>query len=329
MSKFAILLTSKFAQQKYSGANLRLDLIEQLLRESGYEVIICDLMELREIRNSGRNFEIGVAVSFVNIRSIPHLKKVSKIVWLDSVDSIFHTRLLGLGRSRIIALIKGLLEIIFAFYIGRKVNYVTYISEKDRRWDRHIFKNASKYVIPNKQITLKRMESEHPREIFFVGDLAYNANRRALKRFLKIACAVGAKTKANFIVVTGSTKSKNVNITLSNGGEIKFMDSLPIERIYHSKSIHLVPIWNSVGIKNKVFEPSSLGLPVFAGIGAFNGLRIFPHMISASNSSELTKHLVNYLSVDDPFQPNMFNVIEKNEVAELMISLGNSLDKMK
>ena len=328
MSKFAILLTSKFAQQKYSGANLRLDLIEQLLRESGYEVLICNFTELKKITKSDRKFDISVVVSFVNIRSILHLKKVSKIVWLDSIDSIFHTRLLGLGRSRIIALVKGLLEIILAFYIGHKIDYVTYISEKDRRWDRYIFKQARKYVIPNKQITLKFMASEYPREIFFVGDLTYNANRKALKRFIKIAFAVGAKTKANFIVVTGLKKSKYLNVILPNGGEIKFMDSLPIERIYHSKSIHLIPIWNSVGIKNKVFEPSSLGLPVFAGIGAFNGLRIFPHMISGSNSSELTKHLVSYLRFDEPLQPNLYNVIEKNETTDLVISLMQSVDKL-
>jgi hypothetical protein len=327
MSKSAILVTTTFARQKYSGANLRLELIDQFLQNSGYEVLKCSYSDLKEFCTLDKKYEIGVIVSFVNIRAIKNLSKVSKLVWFDSIDSILHTRILGLGRNQIISYLKGFLETFIALKFGNKVNCVTYISENDKMWDRFLFKKAKKFVIPNRQNYPEIEDSNYPEEVFFVGDLNYNANRKALKKFLKIAHDIDSKLKTKFVVVTGSTKSKHLDMTLPFGGEVVFLHSVPIQRIYHAKSIHVVPIWNSVGIKNKVVEPASQGLPVIAGSGSFNGLNMLPNMVSVADSTELKNNLLALLRDPKPIKLGLHEVVDKNETDSLNAWLRNLLNK--
>jgi hypothetical protein len=319
--KKALLVVSTFSAQRYSGANARLVTITKILENSGYQITQVTNQDLRKIKSEPSYYDLGVVVSFANLHSIRRIKKFCKFIWLDSTDSIFHTRLLGLGRTKLTSYMKGLVEIASALIWRKNISLVTYISDLERAWDKPLFSTSKSFIIPNLANKLES-PSKHPREIFFVGDTNYNANRKAIKYILRNVNQIKSKNNLDIFIVTGAQSLRKEAPILHNEVKLHYVHALPMKRMYHQNAIHIVPIWNRVGIKNKVSEPASLGVAVLGANSAFNGLRIFPHMVTIKKRSDFFKSLNNILSQDSKNSLQSFDVILKDETIELISHLG-------
>jgi hypothetical protein len=322
--KRALILTSEFALQKNSGANARLETIHTILKKSGYQPKYIAAKHLKKLKHLEEFYDLGVIVSFANIRNTNALNKVCKYLWLDSVDSVLHTRLLGLGSNRMKSFTKGFFDLKSVIMSESKFVFVTYITELDRHWDRYFFKESEKKIIPNRTVILPEREvQKKPEEFYFVGDLNYNANRKALKFLLRNLANLPTEFCRDLHVVCGTRKISISKLELKNGINVFFEKNLKIEDMYHENAIHLSPIWNSVGMKNKVLEPASLGLRVIGGSPSFNGLKIATNMTTVDKKADFIPLLINMMLVNSPRVAHQFSIIEADESSETIEFLKN------
>jgi hypothetical protein len=257
-------------------------------------------------------------VSFAQIKNYFKLKKVTSNIWLDSTDSLIGTRLLGLGRYRIFSHLNGLIEMTLALVLARNFLCVTYISRRDKSLDRSLFRKVPKYVFPNNR--LERIKSDNPSSevtIYFVGDISYNANRKAIKFIEKQMSKTSLKNK-NGVTVVSNKRNNNRKKTFRNGNSITYRQNLSIPELYGANTIHIVPIWNAVGIKNKIVEPASLGLRVVAGAPSFNGLIFCEHMTPVIQKSDFFPTLNEILGQDFQARDSGPSIIETDQSFELV-----------
>jgi hypothetical protein len=312
-----VVLTSSHAIHSNSGANLRLSAVIRILVMSGFEVEILTAKKLRA-SNSSKRYDLGVLVSFAQIKNYFNLKKVTSNLWLDSTDSLIGTRILGLGRFRVSSYLNGIIEILLALLLGRNFFCVTYISKRDKNLDRFLFRKSPKFVFPNNR--LERIKSDNPSSevtIFFVGDISYNANRKAIKFIEKQMIKIPLKNK-NGVTIVSNKRNNNRKISFRNGNTITYRQNLSTAELYGENTIHIVPIWNAVGIKNKIEQPASLGRRVVAGAPSFNGLIFHEHMTPVIQKSDFFPTLNKILCQDFRAYDLSPSVIETDQSFELV-----------
>jgi hypothetical protein len=329
MKEKAIVVVTKHSLLENSGANLRLQAVLTLLERTSFQIEVVERQDFLRMDIEKEVFGVGVAVSFTNLFAVHKLSKCSKFIWLDSVDSIVHTRLLGLGRYRVSAYLKGVKEIILAILLSSKINLVTYISERDRNWDRLLFKKVLKLVFPNNRLIFQDDLEVLAQEILFIGDTNYNSNRKAISKICQIAKKLDKVRATRFTIVTGTNTSSRRTKHFRNGSILEFTNSKTLEQIYHQNAIHLIPIWNSVGIKNKVVEPASIGIPVIAGNDSFNGLNMYGHMHSVRNTNEMVETLHKVLNGSGPTHKKNFDLIQIDESILILDQLTLRKNKLK
>ena len=181
--KNSLIVTSRRALKPNNGLNLRLNTIREILLRAGYTVEIVSAQQIKNNLNL-ESYEVCVLHSSTQLMNYFRISKLSSNFWFDCTDSIFRTRILGLGRTRILSYAKGFFETGIALLLSRKFFCVTYISEQDLFSDRFLFRSVSKFVFPNLIPELPSFSlANNSLEIYFVGDFSYNANRKAIKRF--------------------------------------------------------------------------------------------------------------------------------------------------
>lgn len=300
-----------------SGANLRLITVIRILRLSGFEVEVFTGKTFRFI-DGAKKFDFGVLVSFAQLRNYFNLKSVTSNIWLDSTDSLIKTRLLGLGRFRIFSYFLGMLEIFLALVLEKKFLCVTYISEKDMKFDSLLFRDSQKFIFPNSSIN--RMVSKNSSsdiQIYFVGDISYNANRKAIKFIEKSMKRTPLRCKNGITIVSNRTNCLKQKF-FRNGNKLVYRQDIATDELYMENTIHIIPIWNSVGIKNKVVEPASIGLRVLAGTPSFNGLIFHQHMIPVKKKSDFFPTLNKLLDEKFRLQHLNYSVVETDQTSEMI-----------
>ncbi len=317
--KSALVVATEHSKSELSGANLRLKSICKILNDLGYQITITTPKEIALSQFKYTNYDLGIIISFSNLKVAKRITTLCDKLWLDSTDSIIHTRLLGLGRFRFTSYLLGLREFYFSMRLRNSFEIITYISSLDRYWDRILFRHSTKLVIPNLPIAISSVVlNTFPREIFFVGDINYNANRKAIRFIFRCLKSLNRELNANLYIVTGTSKYKKLLTWKGIPTSIHFLDNINAERMYHSNAIHIAPIWNSVGIKNKVSEPASLGIKVIGGVGSFNGLVTFPHMISVKSKREFLKVLIYHCKLEETVTIARLNVVKLDETERLI-----------
>jgi hypothetical protein len=320
------VITSNHAYDSNSGANIRVRAVVSILNSMGFEVEILTKEKLRLIQTK-KKYDLGVLVSFSQIKSFFFLRKLASNIWLDSTDSLIGTRLLGLGRYRIFSYVNGLLEILLAILLRRQFLCVTYISKRDMKFDRFLFRNTPKFIFPNNKIERPRPDySSKEVAIYFVGDISYNANRNAIK-FIETQMSKVLLQSKGGVTVVSNMENNNRKVFLPNGNLITYEQDVPAARLYGENTIHIVPIWNAVGIKNKVLEPASLGLRVLAASPSFNGLILYDHMIPVLRKSEFIPKLNTLLTQDIQARDITHSIIETDQTFEFVKFLHNFFKK--
>ena len=87
-----------------------------------------------------------------------------------------------------------------------------------------------------------------------------------------------------------------MDVITKSGQRILYRCHVPIERLYNKNAVHISPIWNNVGIKNKVFEPASFGVRTFGSTPSFNGLIMRKHMRSVEHKKDFFSGLVDFIA---------------------------------
>jgi hypothetical protein len=325
-NKTSLLITSSRAKNSKTGLNLRLKTIERILKETNFHVEVKTIQQVKNDSNF-RRYDLCVIHSTTPLFYYSRIKKYSPYIWFDCTDSIIKMRLLGLGRNRVLSQIKGFFEICLTFLLRRKFLCITYISKQDMFWDKFIFRAIPKFVFGNNVIDVSPMQSANEAlEIYFVGDTTYNANRKAIKFIEKRLSKFKTNRKLSVTIV--SQKFPNdVEIFLRNGHKIRYQRNVLAEKLYRENAIHISPIWNSLGIKNKVYEPAYLGLKVFGAAASFNGLIMKENMRSTNSRSDFFPQLIKF--IDEPKIPlthreSILQFDETQKFSEFLKSLKNS-----
>jgi hypothetical protein len=268
-------------------------------------------------------------VSFAQVKNYFNLKKVTSNIWLDSTDSLIGTRILGLGKYRVSSYLNGIIEILLGLLLRRKFFCVTYISNRDKNLDRFLFQKSPKFVFPNTRLEIvTAVSSVSDVTTYFVGDISYNANRKAIKFIESQMRKIPLKSK-NGITVVSNMRNNNREVLLRNGNTITYRLNVSYAQLYGANTIHIVPIWNAIGIKNKVVEPASLGIRVLAATPSFNGLIFQEHMTPVTKKSDFFPTLNQVLSQEHRVHDSSFSVIETDQTSEFVEFLSDNFKENK
>ena len=127
----------------------------------------------------------------------------------------------------------------------------------------------------------------------------------------------------NGITIVSNKKINNRRKFFHNRNVITYRQNVSAAELYGENTIHIVPIWNAVGIKNKVVEPASLGLRVLAASPSFNGLICYNHMKSVSKKSDFFPALNITLRENFENQKKNLQIIEFDQTSKLMQFLSD------
>lgn len=312
------MVTSKFAKESKSGANKRLQKIINILEEANFHIQILTKDNLKDFVKLGNNYDLGVIVSFSNLKHGAKVRNLCKYWWLDSTDSIFHTRILGLGKNHFLSIAKGIFEITLALKLANDFSIVSYITSSEKKFDNLLFKKTTKFVVPNNPAVFTEFSKMQPKKtLYFISDLNYNANRKALKFLIRELAKIPDHLKCEVDFSVGKYAHNLKPMILSNGLQINFKENIPSEEMYRVGAIHLSPIWNSVGMKNKVLEPSALGVVIIGGTPSFSGLIKYPHMHLVDKKKDFLFKLVELLNSDLPEKLKLFDPVIDDETSNL------------
>ena len=322
--KTCVVISSAHTSHPKSGAKLRVSAVIKILTKLEFEIETLTKNELRFIEKSKR-YDLGVLVSFAQLPGYFKLKAISSQIWLDSTDTLLGTRLLGLGRFKFFSYLKGVFEVLLALLLQDKFLCVTYISKRDMRIDRALFRKTPKYIFPNSRIKQDSQSTSFDKtKIYFVGDISYNANRKAIK-FIESQLKRTRLVNGNEIVIVSNMGNNDRQFTYQNGNKLIYQSDVPSNELYAKNSVHIVPIWNAVGIKNKIVEPASLGLRVLAAAPSFNGLILYDHMIPVIKKSDFFPCLNKMLGEDMRAHESRVSTIETDQTLELIEFLSYRL----
>lgn len=203
-------------------------------------------------------------------------------IHVDICDSWL--RLGGTGRgsgSSLRALIsrgvKRILSVMALSYVSKRTDSLSYISELDLRSDLPVLsKNAKCFVIPNgnpSQLHASDGYWERSGPMVVVGDWAYPPNQQMLMAVLELYGALDERPGLHII-------GPNLGELPALPTDVKVLGWIDdISQAYKGASCALALTTSGSGVKNKVLEPLSLGVPVIATEDALNGIDAEDHMV--------------------------------------------------
>lgn len=226
----------------------------------------------------------GLPVGVATIAAIRRRKRSGKI-HVDICDS--WVRLAGAGsgegsslRAKTARRFKTIIAAVALRYVSKYADSVSYISVGDLEADeRHLSHSTKRLVVPNgspvqTSSSLAAWSRNGPMVV--VGDWAYPPNQTMLHTLFEWYPTIEGHTKTAGLNVIGpnlSTPVPSVNdITV-----VGWVDD--ISSAYSNVSCALALTSSGGGVKNKVLEPLSLGIPVIATREALKGIAYDPSMV--------------------------------------------------
>lgn len=156
----------------------------------------------------------------------------------------------------------------------------TYIAERDRLTDaRFPFVQGPTFVIPNGVETSLIVPERIAKGPVILGDWAYPPNQRGMD-WLDSHIRSSGRPAPSPVRVFGLASERLPQYPWMH--RVGYVDSLP--EVYGTASFVLAPVVTGAGVKNKVLEAASLGIPVLTTEEGVAGLRTVPRWVSAEKT---------------------------------------------
>ena len=263
--KILILANREALSGKISGASLRLESIHSVCSELGAEIHLRKA-SLKSLKSS-QKYDLIVFCSFSVIWTLNFFRYKEKNIWIDCTDTVLGTlgyqvRMLYPFRN-----IGSSLRALISVLALRKVKVISYISARDLLRDLRLLvkKTEALYVFPNQPVHFSFSQSQESRFIF-MGTLKYLPNSRGLFTLLDFLIKNNHEHIMRKIHVFGEV-SPLVRSQYPHVQWHGYNDYLA-----NQQDVHIAPILEGAGIKNKVTNPIFNGLQVITTIEGANGL---------------------------------------------------------
>jgi len=285
MRKALIIGSNSSSSEFKNGGTIRQSTIVNFLQFEGFEVSY-----LGDIEAPGKtSWDVIVILSLRKIHCARKIKSTKSKIWLDLCDSWIYSRFSMSTGPRLFLI--GLFECLTLIINRRDVSsfLVTYISTLDFELDKTLlrFLNIKNVrILTNNWGARKiRLNTSTSKRLVFLGNGNYFPNLLAV---MELALVIGPALKRNKFMepfqIFGSNWPKWIdflpNIQLRG---FKFEEDL-----YFTQDIHLAPLRQKAGIKNKIMIPLNLGLPVVAYLQSTNGISDVPNLYSCKSQQDFS-----------------------------------------
>lgn len=183
-------------------------------------------------------------------------------------------------RSKAVKILKVMLARFALLYVSRRADSVSYISDLDLESDaKYLAQNATRFVVPNGspvEVQSAPVEWSRKGPMVVVGDWSYPPNLQMLDQVDEWYSRGPGCELDKALNVVGPNLAK-VPSGLSDANIVGWVDE--IESAYSGVSCALALTKSGSGVKNKVLEPLSFGIPVIATQDALNGISYDPRMV--------------------------------------------------
>lgn len=291
--KTALILETKSSGSKFkNGSTIRQKLIEQILQKEGYSTFKYS----EKISNIGGSWDVIVTFSPRRIGLVNKLSNNQSRVWMDFCDSWVYSRFSWTTGPRLVLI--GLVDLFFVISKRRHFEdcLITYISLYDMEKDRRLLKFLRVFrveILGNAQKSTKISSGySGERRLVFVGDGKYFPNLLAvLELSLLIMPRLVKKIPHKKIYLLGGGWANWISY-LPNLSFVGFTNE---SLMYTEIDVHLAPLRQRAGVKNKVAIPLSLGIPVVAYRQALNGIGSSDNLFVANSVRDFEGQIIKAL----------------------------------
>lgn len=235
-------------------------------------------------QDSDAVFLEGLPVAVATIAAIRR-RKPSGTIHVDVCDS--WVRLSGAGagagsslRGRTAKHLKLVLARLALRYVSRHADSVSYISPLDLESDDPYLSPATRrFVVPNGNpvnCSSEPVSWQRNGPMVVVGDWSYPPNQSMLRNVLDWYPSIDGRTHTAGLNIVGPNLAESVP-SQSSISVLGWVDE--IADAYAGVSCALALTTSGGGVKNKVLEPLSLGIPVIATQDALNGIAYDSSMV--------------------------------------------------
>lgn len=263
--KILIIGNREALNGKISGASLRLEAIESVCSDLGAEI---DLKKasLESIKTS-KKYDLIVFCSFSVIWTLNFFRYRRKNIWIDFTDSVLGTLGYQIRMHYPFRKIGSSLRALISVLFLRKVKVISHISLRDSLRDSCLLvkKTEALYIFPNQPVHFTFSQSKELRFVF-MGTLNYLPNSRGLLALLNFLIKNDYEHLMKKIHVFGE-----VSTLLRSKYPMVHWHGYN-DYLANQQDVHIAPILEGAGIKNKVTNPIFNGLQVITTIEGANGL---------------------------------------------------------
>ena len=272
--KKALIICAEVAINGFeSGASLRLNTINKLVIDSGFQVSIVPRSSAALALKS--EWDLVVLTSYATAKFLRLARLKTKNLWFDPVDSWRLSRI-SLFYSGDLKQILILARDLFWLTISPKIDLLTFISKRDMDFEKNWWKNRlDPFVLPVFFLERDVLPSTETR-LVFIGNGNYKPNRDAID-FLKEMLNY---LPIDFVVHLYGHELEDSSIRFVNHGYV------PDSQLFYSNDIHLVPIMSGAGMKLKTAIPLWNGLQVIATPEGGNGFMGIANLSICRNPKE-------------------------------------------
>lgn len=234
---------------------------------------------------------------------IRQLRRTTKnVIHVDVCDSWMRLSGAGVGAgtsptARLARRLKRTMAGAALRYMSRYADSVSYISDRDCSEDGSFLgRGTMTYTIPNGnpvRVTTKEVNWDEHGPMVVVADWSYAPNIEMLRTVLNWVSAISSISDLPRLRIYGPNLPENV--VIPDGVEhIGWVDEVSLA--YDRASCALALVTSGSGVKNKVLEPLSYGIPVIATEEALNGLPYHPTMVHKFRGELTGEEVKSWLS---------------------------------
>jgi hypothetical protein len=272
--KRALIICAEVAVNGFeSGASLRLNTINDLIVNSGFQVSIVPRSSAVFALKS--EWDLVVLTSYVTAKFLRRARMKTENLWFDPVDS-WRLGRMSLFYSGDLKQILVLARDLFWLTISPKIDLLTFISKRDMDFEKNWWRNrVHPFVLPIFFLEREVLTSTEAR-LVFIGNGTYKPNRDAID-FLK---EMLNHLPRDFVVHLYGHELNDSSVRFVNHGYV------PDGQLFYSSDIYLVPIMSGAGIKLKTAIPLRNGLQVIATPEGGNGFIGMANLFICQNPKE-------------------------------------------